>query len=197
MREISRITGSPSTYFNSILRSEMPGRTCWRACCPLRMRVSISPSGSLIDMACLPSPARFGHAGDLPGRGQLAHRDARQPELAVIAARPAGQGAAVAQPGLRAVARHLGQLQLRLEAVFRRRIAVAGDRLEAHPARCQLLGQLGAAGVFLDRAFLGHGSIRNSAEGQLVNGMSKALSSALASASVFAVVTMTTSIPRT
>src|SRR2546430_2080527 len=91
MREISRITGSPSTYFNSILSSAMPG-----------------------------------------------------------------QGEAVAQPGLRAVARHLGQLQLRLETVLRRRIAVAGDRLEALPARRHLLGQLGAAGILLDRAFLCH-----------------------------------------
>src|SRR5713226_895207 len=161
------------------------------------MRVSISPRGSLIDMVRLSSPARFEHAGDLPGRGQLAHRDARQLELAVIAARTPGQGAAVAQPCLRAVARQLGELKLRLETVFRRRIAVAGDRLEPHPAGRQLLGQLGAAGVFLDRAFLCHRGIRNSAEDQLVKGMSKALSSALASASVFAVVQMTTSIPRT
>src|SRR4030088_4887 len=94
-----------------------------------------SPIGSLIVMAGLPSPARFEHAGDLAGRGELADRDARQFELAVNAARPAGQRAAVADPRLRAVARQFGELQLRLEALFRRRRAVAGDRLEALPAR--------------------------------------------------------------
>src|SRR3982074_122965 len=99
------------------------------------MRVSMSPIGSLIVIAGLPSPARFEHAGDLPGRGELANRDARQFELAVDAARPAGQRTAVAHPRLRAVARQFGELQLRLEALFRRRRAVAGDRLAGVPGR--------------------------------------------------------------
>src|SRR5258708_23345057 len=91
----------------------------------------MSPSGSLIVIARLPLPARLEHAGDLAGRGQLAHRDPRHPELAVVAARPPGQRAAVADPRSRAVARQLSELQLRLEAVFRRRIAGACERLEA------------------------------------------------------------------
>src|SRR5439155_24042769 len=102
--------------------------TAWRACCPLRMRVSMSPRGSVI-MARLPSPARFEHAGDQTGRGQLADRDARQFELPVIAARPPGQGAAVADPRDGAVARQFGQLQLRFEGLLGRRLTVAGGRL--------------------------------------------------------------------
>src|SRR5882762_10716313 len=151
-RDISRMTGSPSTYFSSILSSAMPGRTCsrvkpriypsrfktsrtlarifeagaattaWRARCPLRIRVSMSPRGSVI-MARLPSPARFEHAGDQAGGGQLADRDARQLELPVIAARPPGQGAPIANPRVGAVARQLRQLQLRLEALLGRRLA--------------------------------------------------------------------------
>src|SRR5438067_5896347 len=98
------------------------------------MRVSMSPIGSLIVIARLLSPARFEHAGDLSRRGEFANRDARQFELAIHATRPTGQRAPVANPCLRAVARQLGELQLRLEALFRRRLAVAGDRLETPAA---------------------------------------------------------------
>ena len=38
---------------------------------PLRIRVNMSPRGSLIDMAYLPLPARLHHARDLARRGQL------------------------------------------------------------------------------------------------------------------------------
>src|SRR4051794_6255427 len=174
-REISRITGSPSTYLSSILSSAMPGRTCSRlkpriypsrfktsrtfarifeageattaifACCPLRIRVSISPRGSLMVIASVPSPARFEHAGDLAGGGQLAHRDARQLELAVIAARPARHRAAVADPRRRGVTRHLRQLQLCREALLAGRLAVARDRLQAFALTGFLPGELGAA----------------------------------------------------
>src|SRR6185312_6488039 len=225
-RAISRITGSPSTYFSSIFSSETPGRTesllnprmypsrrrtsstlarsfdagaattAWRARCPLRMRVSISPSGSLIDIDNASLPARLDHAGDQPGRGELAQRDARQLELAVIPARTPAQFAAVVQPRVRAVAGQLGELELRLEAVFRRRVAVAGERLEPGAARVDALDQLRASRVFFDRALFCHG-IEFSAGNQFVNGMSKPFRRALASASVLAVVTMTMSIPRT
>src|SRR3954451_6940889 len=225
-REISRMTGSPSTYFNSILSSAMPGRTCSRlqprmypsrfrtsrtfarifeageattairACCPLRIRVSMSPKGSLMVIDSDPLPARFEHAGDLARGGQLADGDARQLELAVIAARPARHRAAVANPGRRGIARHLGQLQLCLEALLRCRLAIAGEVLKALALRRLLPSQLGAAIVLFDRAFLSHGNC-DSAGDQFWNGMSKPLSKALASASVWAVVTMTISIPRT
>src|SRR5215472_16190252 len=99
------------------------------------MRVNISPRGSLIVIKNLSSPARLDHARDLPGRGELAHGDARQPEFAVDAARAAAERATVAHPGRRAVARQAGQLQLRLEAVLGRRVAIARQRLEARTAR--------------------------------------------------------------
>src|SRR3954454_9838964 len=158
-REISRITGSPSTYFNSILSWAMPGRTCSRvkprmypsrfstsstlarkfdagaattACLarwPLRMRVSMSASGSLIVIGLL-LPARLQHAGDLPGRGERAQCDARHLEFAVNRARPPGQLAAVADPCRGAVARQFGQFQLSREPLLRRRVTVARQRLQ-------------------------------------------------------------------
>src|SRR3954453_2582142 len=120
---------------------------------PLRMRVSMSASGSLIVMALL-LPARLQHAGDLSGRTQLAQGNARHLELAVKTAWPARQLAAVADAGRRAVARQFGQFQLRREAVFRRRVAVARQRLQTLACRRLLLCQQGAAVVFFDRALL-------------------------------------------
>ena len=91
--------------------------TAWRALCPLRIRVSISPRGSLIDIVGILLPARLDHARDQPGRSKLAQRDTRQPEFSVIAPRPAGQGAPVA------VARFSGKLPLPFAA---RILAVMG-----------------------------------------------------------------------
>ena len=65
-----------------------------RARWPLRMRVSMSPSGSVIDIVGPSLPARLDHAGDLARRGQIAQRDAAELELAIVAARAAGQLAA-------------------------------------------------------------------------------------------------------
>src|SRR5579872_4034158 len=49
----------------------------------LRMRVSMSAIGSVMVMARPPSPARLGHARDLPGVDQLPETDPAEPELAV------------------------------------------------------------------------------------------------------------------
>src|ERR1035441_6119956 len=49
----------------------------------LRMRVSMSAMGSVIVMGAPPSPARLGHAGDLPRVDHRAQADPAQPELAV------------------------------------------------------------------------------------------------------------------
>ena len=75
------------------------------------------------------------------------------------------------------------------------RVAVHRNRLEARPLRRHLFRQLGAMRVLVDRALLCHwlSPLGN----QLVKGMSKPRSSALASASLFAEVTMTISMPRT
>src|SRR5262249_29428088 len=121
---------------------------------------------------------------------------AREFELAVIAARSAGQRAAIAAPGLRAVARQFGQFQLRLETLLGRGVAVAGDRLQALAARIEALGHRGAAGVLFYRGLLCH-RLCDSAGGQFWKGISKPRNSAFASASVLAVVTMTMSMPRT
>src|SRR5580658_1905784 len=55
----------------------------------LRMRVSMSAMGSVIVMsAVLPSPARLGHAGDLPRVHHDAQADPAQPEFAEHSLRP-------------------------------------------------------------------------------------------------------------
>src|SRR5579863_6346873 len=55
----------------------------------LRIRVSMSAMGSVIVMsAALPSPARLGHAGDLPGMDHDAQTDPAQPEFAEHGLRP-------------------------------------------------------------------------------------------------------------
>src|SRR6185437_11526899 len=107
--------------------------------CALRIRVSISPKGSVIDIIRLPLPARLDHAGDLAGRGELAQCDARQLELAIGAARAAGQLAAIADACLRAVARHLAELELGRETLFLWGRAIAGDGLEARALAGHLL----------------------------------------------------------
>src|SRR5689334_16283888 len=67
-----------------------------RLICALRMRVSISPIGSvrLIDLFSL--PARLYHAGHLPEVSEGPQRDTAELELAVVAARTTGHFAAIA-----------------------------------------------------------------------------------------------------
>src|SRR5687767_1581538 len=100
------------------------------AICPLRIRVSMSPSGSLIAILAIPAlPARLDHARDLALRGQLPERDARQAELAVVSARTARQDAAVADAHLGTIARQLRQLQGRVETLLGIAALVHDDRL--------------------------------------------------------------------
>src|SRR5436190_23786083 len=81
--------------------------------CALRMRVSMSAMGSLMLISCL-LPARLDHSGNLAAHGDLADLVARQAELAERAARPAGDGAAVAKAHGRGVARQALELGARL-----------------------------------------------------------------------------------
>src|SRR5678816_2896918 len=91
-----------------------------RADWPLRMRVSKSPTGSVIAMVYgLPLPARLHDAGQSPGRRQLTQREARELELAIDRARPAGDRAPVANARRRGIARQLGQLDAGIEPVLR------------------------------------------------------------------------------
>src|SRR5512137_1623323 len=66
-----------------------------RAVLPLRMRVSMSAMGSVIDMVLASSPARLGQTGDDALVRDFAQADAADPELAVVAARAAAPGATV------------------------------------------------------------------------------------------------------
>src|SRR5690606_11006954 len=86
----------------------------------LRMRVSISPRGSLMDMISVSLPAGLHEAGHQAQRSEFAKRDTRHVELAVVAARTPRHRAAIADARLGGVARHLRQLQLCGEALFHR-----------------------------------------------------------------------------
>src|ERR1700689_5130726 len=112
--------------------------------CPLLMRDSMSPRGSLMVMRLSPLPARLDHAGYLAGGREVAERDPGQLELAVIAARPAREQTAVVQAHGGRVARQLGKLEALREALFRRQRAVLSDRLEARALGRKALYQLGA-----------------------------------------------------
>src|SRR3954447_1636610 len=222
-RRSSRITGSPLWYLSSIESSRLPPPRSWAskprmypsrrstsstfsrslepgaftadfcAICPLRMRVSMSPSGSLIAIGAFPLlPARLDHARDLAVRGQLAQRDPRQTELPVVGPRPPGDHAAVADPHPRAVAGHRRQLEGRLEALLRLARAVHHDLLQLGPLRGVALHQDLAVLVLLDGALLRHDRWAS----YFRNGMPKPSRSARASSSVWAVVQMMTSMPR-
>src|SRR5437764_15294727 len=78
---------------------------------PLRMRVNRSAMGSVMLMR-RPSPARLGETGNLTTTGDLAHLHPRQAELALHAARAAGDGATVALPRGTGIPRLRRQLRL-------------------------------------------------------------------------------------
>src|SRR5262249_19538586 len=125
--------------------------------CALRMRVSRSPSGSFIGIvADPPSPARLQQAGNEALGAEIAQRDARKLMLAVVAARPAGDGAAVAHAIDRRIARQLGELERRGETILDRFRLVPRDRLEPRAAAGIFLGHPLPPIVLLDRTLLRH-----------------------------------------
>src|SRR5262249_62002653 len=93
------------------------------------MRVSRSPSGSFMTEASS-LPARLHHAGDAALARQLAQHVAAHLELAVVAARAAGELAAIAHARRRGVARQLGELELCGKAHLRRLAHVGGELVE-------------------------------------------------------------------
>src|SRR3982751_4055775 len=126
-----------------------------RACWPLRMRVSMSPRGSVIAILN-PLPARLDDAGDEALVGQVPEHDPRQAELAVISSRPAGQLAAVTNPRRVPVTRQLGHLQARHQALgFVTRLIVR-DRSQLRVFRRILLDELLATLVLVDRTQFRH-----------------------------------------
>src|SRR5258708_5556835 len=154
-----RIYPSRSSTSRTLLRSFEAGHITARspADCAFRMRASISPMGSLIAISRIPPlPTRLDHAGDLPGRGQLAQRDARQLELPIVRPRAAGELATQADPVRRRVPRQLGELQARREPVLDRQRLVVRHCLQPRALGGELLRQLHAALVLFDRALLRH-----------------------------------------
>src|SRR5215472_2972830 len=101
------------------------------ACWPLRMRASKSPTGSVIAMVYGPPlPARLHDAGQGAQRSELPQRQPRQLELAIHGPWAAGELAAVADTRRRGVARQLGELEPRAEALLRRQLVVHRHLLE-------------------------------------------------------------------
>src|SRR6185369_3092437 len=91
------------SFEHGMLTSTCP--TIWA----LRMRVSKSAIGSVM-LIRGSLPARLDHAGNLATHRQFTQLDAAEAKFAVHAARAPGQGATVAQPRRRCVARQLLQL---------------------------------------------------------------------------------------
>src|SRR5271166_2602510 len=106
------------------------------------MRERRSPSGSFMDIVRASLPTRLEQTGDQPLGAELPQRDARQFVLAVIAARPAGQLAAIANTRGRGVARQLGELQRSGKTLLHRFGLIASDRFEPRAP----------AGIFLRHA---------------------------------------------
>src|SRR3954447_26354921 len=119
------------------------------------MRAIMSPSGSINAIVrALLLPARLDQPRDHPLGAEVAERDARELVLAVEAARPPAQFAAVADAGGRWIARQLGELEGRCEPVFHGRGLVARDRLEPRALGRVLLRQSAPQLVLLDRTRL-------------------------------------------
>src|SRR5207245_5737767 len=111
--------------------------------------------------------------------------------LAIDAARPAGEGAAVAQPHGRGVARQLLQLAARFFLRLVGGARVVDDLKQRRAPRLELLDGLAALLVAELQCELGH-----RVSFQCLNGKRNAASSARASSSVLAVVLIAMSIPR-
>src|SRR6059036_3733997 len=124
-----------------------------RADWPLRMRVSKSPTGSVIAMVYgLPLPARLHDAGQGARRRELTQRKARELELAIHSPRTARDFAPIADARRRRIARQLGKLEPRAETLLGAQLVVHRHRLQYLPLGGVLLRHLGAAVVLLDRA---------------------------------------------
>src|SRR3954469_19997225 len=177
-----------------------------RACCPLRMRVRRSPRGSVIAIPWAPLPARLDDTRDQALVGQIPEHDPRQAELAIISARTAGQLAAVTDARRVPVARQLRHFQARDQALGLVLRLVVRDRFELRVLRSLLLDELLATLVLVDRTQFRH-DLSSSPNGQTAyaacrcsscgKGKLNRRSSSRASSSVFAVVVMMMSMPRT
>src|SRR6185436_18051188 len=102
-----------------------------RADWPLRMRVSKSPTGSVIAMVYgLPLPARLHDAGQGARRGKLTQRKARKLELSIHGPWTARDFAPIAYARRRGITRQLGKLEPGAEALLRGQLVVHRHRLQ-------------------------------------------------------------------
>src|SRR5690606_18159887 len=103
------------------------------------------------------SPARLDQSGNQALVAQIPELDPVEAELAIGAARAAGGGAAIAHAGRVPVARDLGQLETRDQALgFVERLVVR-DRLQLRVLRGILLHELLATLVLVDGTQFRHG----------------------------------------
>src|SRR5450631_1333253 len=158
--------------------------------CALRMRVRRSAIGSVM-LIVRASPAGLGQTRNLAAIGGLAQLGARQSELAVNTARPAGNGASIALARRGRIARLLLQLDLRGGALFRPGLRFADQLFELGASGSVFLGYLEAALLAHEHVRLGHGLLP-----YLRNGKLKASSSARPCLSSAADVEMVMSMPR-
>src|SRR5688572_13806493 len=128
------------------------------------MRVSMSAIGSLMLMR-LSLPTGLDHARHFAGHDEVAKLAAPEAELAVDAARPAGDRAAVAQAHRGGVARQQLQLDARGFAVLVGGLLVV-DRLEERGApHFEFLDGLATLLVAVDDGEFGHGWFLRSGTG--------------------------------
>src|SRR5690606_34387544 len=81
-------------------------------------------------LSLLSLPARLDHAGHLPEIAKLTQRNTAHAQLAVVAARAAGNLAAVANAARGGIPRKPGELELRGKALLHRHALVLGQGLE-------------------------------------------------------------------
>src|ERR1700733_1450261 len=120
------------------------------------MRVMRSLMGSCVDMSDPPLPARLHEPGNQALGAEFTQRDTAELVLAINRARTAGYFAAIADPRRRRIARHLGELQRRREALFHRLLLVGDDGLQLRARRRGVLGHPLAPVILLDRTLLCH-----------------------------------------
>src|SRR6202167_36134 len=118
--------------------------------CALRMRLMRSLIGSCVDMPDPSLPARLHEPGNQALGAEFTQRDTGKLVLAIDRARTPGQLAAVANPGRRRIARHLGKLQRRRKPLFHRLGLVGDDRLQLRALRRGVLRHPLAPVVLLD-----------------------------------------------
>src|SRR5450432_3225500 len=123
--------------------------------CALRMRVNMSAIGSLMLILYTSLPARLGDARHVAAHRDFAQLVAPQTELAISAARAAGEFAAVAQPRRIGVARQLLKLQTRLIThLFGLRLIV-DDRVQLGALLGEFLHQCFALEFAIDQSEFG------------------------------------------